>query len=146
MTSAAQGVSANRQLAEAALSIFVNRESQAQVEAMKNVQQEVTDKVSIILGNSQWARGDLFDYFYVRDVIGASQLGQYLPELVETFTDRYRVLQQWRQEVGNVSAALEASPAIEASLRAALTEWMNMDSLLAAVHVAEEHLEEMLAH
>ena len=146
MTSAVRGVSANRELAEAALNIFVNRESQAQVEAMNHAQEEVKDKVSIILGNSQWARGDLFDYFYLRDVIGASQLGQYLPELVETFTDRHRVLQQWRQEVRNVSAALEASPATEGSLRAAQTEWMNMDSLLAAVYTAEEHLEETLAY
>ena len=145
MASSAQGHSKKRQLAEAALEI-VRHESHAQVAAMKNAQEEVTGQVNVIIGHSQWAIEDLCDYFFLEDVIGGSQLSGYFPELVETFADRLKVLGQWRQEVGNVSAALEETPATEASQRAVLTEWMNVNMLLAAVEAAETNLEEILAY
>ena len=146
MASSVQGHSQKRQLAEAALEIFVRHESHAQVAAMRSAQEEATGQMNIITGHSQWAIEDLYEYFFLKDVIGGSQLSGYLPELVETFTDRFKVLGQWRQEVGNVSAALEETPASEASQRAVLTEWMNMNMLLAAVEAAETNLEEILAY
>ena len=146
MASSVRGHSKKRQLAEAALEIFVRHESHAQVAAMRKVQEEVTSQMNIIIGHSQWAIGDLYDHCFLKDVIGGSKLSGYLPELVETFTDRFKVLGQWHQEVGNVSAALEETPATEASQRAVLTEWMNMNMRLAAVEAAETNLEDILAY
>ena len=93
MTSPEQGVSAKWQLAEAALNIFVARESQAQVRVMKEAQQEITEQLSIILSDSEWERGDLLDFSYLRDAIGASQLSEYLPYFSNSLTDRYDALQ-----------------------------------------------------
>ena len=80
VTSPEQGVSAKRQLAEAALSIFVARESQAQVRVLKEAQEEMTEQLNIMMGNSEWETGDLVDYFYFSKAIAASQLSECLPD------------------------------------------------------------------
>ena len=145
-TSPEQGVSAKWQLAQAALNILVARESQAQVRVMKDAQEEMTEQLNVMMGDSEWERGDLFDFFHFRDAIGASQLSEYLPDLSNSFTDRHEALQPWRQEVRSVAAIMLANEATTASQEAVLLEGVNVFNLLRAVYVAEEHLGEMLCY
>ena len=71
MMSVEQEVSARWQVAQAALNMFVARESQAQVRVMKEAQQEVSERLSVMLGDSEWELGDLCEFFYLRDAVGA---------------------------------------------------------------------------
>ena len=71
MMSVEQEVSKRWQIAQSALNIFVARESQAQVRVMKEVQQQVSERLSVMLGDSEWELGDLCDFVLLEGCSGS---------------------------------------------------------------------------
>jgi hypothetical protein len=144
MMSVEQEVSARWQLAQAALNIFVARESQAQVRVMKEAQQEVPERLSVMLGDSEWELGELYELFYLRDAVGAYQLSEHLPGISDSLADREKSLQPWLKEVKSVAGIIRADEASIACQEAVLSEKVNVARLTQAIYTAEEHLEEIL--
>ena len=146
MMSVEQEVSERWQIAQSALNIFVARESQAQVRVMKEVQQKVSERLSVMLDDSEWQLGDLYQFFYLRDAVGAYQLSEHLPGISDSLVDREKSLQPWLKEVKSVAGIIRTDEASIACQEAVLSEKVNVARLVQAIFTAEEHLEEILCY
>ena len=91
------------QLAKAALRIFLERESKILASEMANAQEQATTKLSIMMGqqHSQWSQSDLYDYDFLNNDIGVSQLSNHLPGIVASFRSQYCDIESWRKAVKN---------------------------------------------
>jgi hypothetical protein len=132
------------QPAKAALRVFLERESKILASKMANVQEQATTKLSIMMGqqHSQWSQSDLYDYDFLNNDIGVSQLSNHLPGIVASFRSQYCDIESWRKAVKNCENMLnESEAASEAFVSEADAEWLKMTMYLAAVEEAEKHYE-----
>ena len=92
-----------RQLAKAALRIYLERESKILASEMARVQEEATTKLNIMFGqqHSQWSQADLHDYDFLKDSIDVSQLSEHLPGIAASFRSQYFDIESWRKAVKN---------------------------------------------
>ena len=113
---------------------------------MKEAQQKVSERLSVMLGDSEWELGDLYQFFYLRDAAGADQLSEHLPGISDSLADREKSLQPWLKEVKSVAGIILADEATTASQEAVLSEKVNVARLVKTIYTAEEHLEEILCY
>ena len=133
-----------RQLAEAALRIYLERESKILASEMARVQEEATTKLNIMFGqqHSQWSQADLHDYDFLKDSIDVSQLSEHLPGIAASFRSQYFDIASWREAAKNCETILsESEAASNAFLSEADAEWRKMTVYFAAVDEAESHYE-----
>ena len=133
-----------RQLAKAALGAYLERESKILAIEMAIVQEEATTKLNIMFGqqHSQRSQANLYDYDFLRDSIGVSQLSDHLPGIVASFRSQYFDIASWREAAKNCEKMLnESEAASEAFVREADAEWMKMTMYFAAVEGAQRHYE-----
>ena len=133
-----------RQLAKAALRIYLERESKILASEMARVQEEATTKLNIMFGqqHSQWSQADLRDYDFLKDSIGVSQLSDHVPGIVASFRSQYFDIASRREAAKNCEKMLnESEAASEAFVSEADAEWLKMTMYLAAVEEAEKHYE-----
>ena len=142
MTSAAPAP-AKGKLAQEALQILVQRESRAIESAAARIHENVIGQLSTMFGqeNSEWSQDVLYDYFFLRDRIGARQLQRHLPEIIESFQEQYFAITEWRKDVKEYKAVMDLKPDEEVDIR-----WLRLFTFSNAISAAEDSLQQMLAY
>ena len=142
MTSAAPAP-AKGKLAQEALQILVQRESRAIESAAVRIHENVIGQLSTMFGqeNSEWSQDVLYDYFFLRDRIGARQLQRHLPEIIESFQEQYFMITEWRKDVKEYKAVMDLEPDDEVDSR-----WLRLFTFSNAIIAAEDSLQQMLAY
>ena len=140
MTSAAP---AKGKLAQEALQILVQRESRAIEAAAARIHEDVIAQLSIMFGqeNSEWSQDDLYNYFFLRNMIGARQLQRHLPKISESFQKQYFAITEWRKDVKEYKAVMDLEPDDEVD-----SQWLRLFTFSNAIAAAEDSLHQMLAY
>ena len=138
MTSAAPA-QAKGKLAQEAFQILVQRESRAieSVAARIVIGQLIT---MFGLENSEWSQDMLYDYFLLRDRVGARHLQRDLPEILESFHEQFFAITEWREDVKEYKAVMDLEPDDEVE-----SSWLRLFTFFNAVIALKENLHQMLA-
>ena len=91
--------------------------------------------------NSEWSQDMLYDYFFLRDRVGARHLQRHLPEIIESFHEQFFAITEWREDVKEYKAVMDLEPDDEVE-----SSWLRLFTFFNAVTAAEENLHQMLAY
>ena len=142
MTSAAPALSKGK-LAQEALQILVQRESRAIESAAARIHENVIGQLITMFGleNSEWSQDMLYDYFFLRDRVGARHLQRDLPEILESFHEQFFAITEWREDVKEYKAVMDLEPDDEVE-----SSWLRLFTFFNAVTALKENLHQMLAY
>ena len=146
MSSAAQAVAAKGQLAQEALRVMIQKESRELAAAMTRIKEEITSKLSIMFGPNirHWSQIDLYNYTWLRDRVGVSELRKHLPEIAESFQKQYADISVWRTDVVKCKKVMDGEPSEEKKEAPdVFSQWLLLNRFLAAVEAAEDSLDQM---
>ena len=142
MTSAAPAPATGK-LTQGALQILVQRESWAIESAAARLHENAIGQLITMFGleNSEWSQDMLYDYFFLRDRVGARHLQRHLPEIIESFHEQFFAITEWREDVKEYKAVMDLEPDDEVE-----SSWLRLFKFFNAVTAAEENLHQMLAY
>jgi hypothetical protein len=93
------------------------------------------------LETSEWSQDMLYDYFFLRDRVGARHLQRELPEISESFHEQFVTITEWRADVKEYKAVMDLEPDDEVE-----SSWLRLFEFSQAFTAAEGNLQEMLAY
>ena len=146
MSSAAQAVAAKGQLAQEALRVMIQKESRELAAAMTRIKEEITSQLSITFGPDirHWSQIDLYNYTWLRDCVGVSELKKHLPKIAESFQKQYADISEWRTDVVKCKRVMDGEPSDEKQEAPdVFSQWLLLNRFLAAVEAAEDSLDQM---
>ena len=97
-------ISAKGKLALAAVRVVAMKESRELVAAMARINEEMRGGLNMMFGpeHKHWSKIDLYDYTWLRDLVGVRQLKEHLPEIRRKFQEavrRHHTVDVRREEV-----------------------------------------------
>ena len=146
MTSAAPAPATGK-LTQEALQILVQRESRAIESAAARLHENVIGQLITMFGleNSEWSQDMLYDYFLLRDKVGARHLQRHFPEIRESFHEQFFAITGWREDVKEYKAVMDPEPDDENQAQEVDRQWLMLNRFLAAVEAADDSLDQKLA-